>query len=133
MCGCSLKGTHLNVKYCQSADCRAEQKRKNYAVRNFSTKSVYYQRQAVTGVYCPTIYSMPAGTVGSGRAHWHVGTNYDPDAQAHERKSALSWLLKGRKPERMNPAKIKVNVRQKSWRESHAESLAAVRKSGVVA
>lgn len=133
VCGCSIEHMHFNVRYCGSPDCRAEQRRRHFTVRNASTASVHYSKRLADGVYCPTVYSMPAGTAGSGRGRGHAGTNYDQATQAEERKNALAWLLKGRKPERMNPAKIRVNVKLKSWRESHAEGLEIVRrKRGVV-
>lgn len=134
VCGCSIEHLHFNVRYCGSAECRDEQKRRYFTARNASTASVHYAKRQADGVYCPTIYSMPSGNAGSGRARGHAGTNFDPAAQAEERKNALAWLLKGRKPEGMNPAKIKINVKLKSWRERHAEALEIVRrKRGVVA
>ena len=73
---------------------------------------------------------MPVGHAGGGKARGHAGTHIDTAHEAERAATGLDWLLKGRKPERMNPVRAVAPVKALSWREDKKRLHAALKQKG---
>jgi hypothetical protein len=76
------------------------------------------------------VYSMPASHARVGKALGHAGTHIDKAHEAERAATGLDWLLKGRKPERMNPVRAVVPVKALSWREDNKRLHPALKQKG---
>lgn len=60
--------------------------------------------------YIPAVYSV-SSEEGKVMARGHAGLHLSRELMEDQRKSALDWLLKGRKPEKMNPVNLPAEIR----------------------
>lgn len=114
-CGRSIEGMHFNVRYCHRKECRKLKVRKSQQSQKLEPPKC-----------CSEVYSVPVSLSSAPRGH--AGTNYNPADQEEARKSALDWLLKGRKPEPMNVRRVVMVDQPRCVRAIMNDSVKAARR-----
>ena len=119
MCGRSIDHLHFNRRRCLRSACQ----------RKFRDEQRVQANRPAYGAPV-LVYSMPVGYAGGGKARGHAGTHVDKAHEADRASTGLDWLLKGRKPERMNPVQAVAPVKSLSWRESMGQIHKSLKRKG---